>query len=113
MAACGPGPIPPSSTTRSPVNGPGMSLLRFGDVPTDDPLHDLGRATVAGLDARIDERLRDRVLEHIAVAAVSPQAAVDDAFLRLCRPRSEEHTSELQSRENLVCRLLLEKKNVN
>src|SRR5690606_40910597 len=25
-------------------------------------------------------------------------------------PRSEEHTSELQSRENLVCRLLLEKK---
>src|SRR5690606_41541820 len=27
------------------------------------------------------------------------------------RRRSEEHTSELQSRENLVCRLLLEKKN--
>src|SRR5690606_41934621 len=26
------------------------------------------------------------------------------------KPRSEEHTSELQSRENLVCRLLLEKK---
>src|SRR5690606_41313555 len=29
---------------------------------------------------------------------------------RAIRPRSEEHTSELQSRENLVCRLLLEKK---
>src|SRR5690606_41676952 len=28
-----------------------------------------------------------------------------------CPGRSEEHTSELQSRENLVCRLLLEKKN--
>src|SRR3989442_6958480 len=27
------------------------------------------------------------------------------------RPRSEEHTSELQSRPHLVCRLLLEKKN--
>src|SRR5690606_40649064 len=27
--------------------------------------------------------------------------------------RSEEHTSELQSRENLVCRLLLEKKKYN
>src|ERR1035437_11081624 len=26
------------------------------------------------------------------------------------RPRSEEHTSEFQSRQNLVCRLLLEKK---
>src|SRR5690625_6650923 len=29
------------------------------------------------------------------------------------RPRSEEHTSELQSRGHLVCRLLLEKKNRN
>src|SRR3712207_7363309 len=28
-----------------------------------------------------------------------------------CAPRSEEHTSELQSRQYLVCRLLLEKKN--
>src|SRR6266446_7136912 len=28
------------------------------------------------------------------------------------RPRSEEHTSELQSPCNLVCRLLLEKKNL-
>src|SRR2546430_6012011 len=34
---------------------------------------------------------------------------------RLCErsvPRSEEHTSELQSQSNLVCRLLLEKKNI-
>src|SRR5690606_2958238 len=31
-------------------------------------------------------------------------------FARTRRQRSEEHTSELQSRENLVCRLLLEKK---
>src|SRR3712207_7468477 len=29
------------------------------------------------------------------------------------RPRSEEHTSELQSRQYLVCRLLLEKKKIN
>src|SRR2546430_5122650 len=29
------------------------------------------------------------------------------------RPRSEEHTSELQSQSNLVCRLLLEKKKPN
>src|SRR5690606_24788783 len=32
-------------------------------------------------------------------------------FLAPLGDRSEEHTSELQSRENLVCRLLLEKKN--
>src|SRR3712207_8919885 len=33
-----------------------------------------------------------------------------DAFVAFCAPRSEEHTSELQSRQYLVCRLLLEKK---
>src|SRR5437870_6604331 len=32
---------------------------------------------------------------------------------RRCWPRSEEHTSELQSRGHLVCRLLLEKKKTN
>src|SRR5436309_15709903 len=31
-------------------------------------------------------------------------------LVRFTPARSEEHTSELQSRENLVCRLLLEKK---
>src|SRR5690606_40776362 len=38
------------------------------------------------------------------------QVALDHVLER-AGPRSEEHTSELQSRENLVCRLLLEKKN--
>src|SRR5690606_41770615 len=32
-----------------------------------------------------------------------------ESGIRRDRPRSEEHTSELQSRENIVCRLLLEK----
>src|SRR2546430_4284108 len=32
---------------------------------------------------------------------------------RLVKMRSEEHTSELQSQSNLVCRLLLEKKKIN
>src|SRR2546430_10127011 len=32
---------------------------------------------------------------------------------RSCPKRSEEHTSELQSQSNLVCRLLLEKKKTN
>src|SRR5690625_5952431 len=41
-------------------------------------------------------------------------SAIYDALVRLVQPwsmrRSEEHTSELQSRGHLVCRLLLEKK---
>src|SRR5690606_41931729 len=46
----------------------------------------------------------------------SPARAASTAAFRArmlvwkAMPRSEEHTSELQSRENLVCRLLLEKK---
>src|SRR2546422_8595639 len=39
-----------------------------------------------------------------------PQPPVDRRQARLAGRRSEEHTSELQSRLHLVCRLLLEKK---
>src|SRR5256886_10485936 len=40
-----------------------------------------------------------------------PSLEVVDAEAVTDEPRSEEHTSELQSQSNLVCRLLLEKKN--
>src|SRR2546427_7786557 len=43
------------------------------------------------------------ILERGSPASESDTADGDD-------PRSEEHTSELQSQSNLVCRLLLEKK---
>src|SRR2546430_10143110 len=36
--------------------------------------------------------------------------SIDKTAAPPLRPRSEEHTSELQSQSNLVCRLLLEKK---
>src|SRR5690606_40428143 len=39
-----------------------------------------------------------------------PTPAAQGVLLAQACPRSEEHTSELQSRENLVCRLLLENK---
>src|SRR5438477_1533815 len=45
------------------------------------------------------------------IAKVAYRAPVDPARGR--PPRSEEHTSELQSHVNLVCRLLLEKKNIH
>src|SRR2546430_6701646 len=68
-----------------------------------------------------------RVFAHDAVAHARLQEALQapslyDEFLRYLarwghavpvRNRSEEHTSELQSQSNLVCRLLLEKKNLN
>src|SRR5690606_41566379 len=67
-------------------------------------------------------RSSDLIERESAVARYADRVArLDAAENRLCfgrldmrdgrrRYRSEEHTSELQSREKLVCRLLLEKK---
>src|SRR5436309_11332707 len=52
-------------------------------------------------------------LAHLGAARTLTLAEVArflPAHTALLEYRSEEHTSELQSRENLVCRLLLEKK---
>src|SRR5438270_10288328 len=50
-------------------------------------------------------------LEHTSRACIVPVTLLG-ILVPLCgsSPRSEEHTSELQSQSNLVCRLLLEKK---
>src|SRR3712207_8621113 len=69
------------------IDNPNLYRVMFMEAPLDE--HDAG----VGLDTF--ERL---------VAAV--QRCIDAG-----RFRSEEHTSELQSRQYLVCRLLLEKKN--
>src|SRR5690349_24249352 len=46
------------------------------------------------------------------IGMTAPAATPKDIIHKLA-DRSEEHTSELQSRRDLVCRLLLEKKNKN
>src|SRR3712207_7347987 len=48
--------------------------------------------------------------EQLAGYYVVDCADLDDAIAWARKVRSEEHTSELQSRQYLVCRLLLEKK---
>src|SRR3712207_7379071 len=47
-------------------------------------------------------------LDHVRS---SLRSCMDIQYIEEGKPRSEEHTSELQSRQYLVCRLLLEKKN--
>src|SRR3712207_7318213 len=54
-----------------------------------------------GVGLLMDAAAHDEVADHLAGHRV---------LRRLVDPRSEEHTSELQSRQYLVCRLLLEKK---
>src|SRR5690242_21116574 len=51
-------------------------------------------------------------LLNVVEAIAEPEALEAGSDQRIARlARSEEHTSELQSHVNLVCRLLLEKKN--
>src|SRR5690606_41278651 len=71
---------------------------------------DSEQAKVEGVDsgtengqAGDEERLETIVEEDHPKLSVSHNSTTE-------AKRSEEHTSELQSRENLVCRLLLEKK---
>src|SRR3989442_5786632 len=58
--------------------------------------------------ATVDRLFRDGADHQSAGAAPDPERTP-----REIADRSEEHTSELQSRPHLVCRLLLEKKNTN
>src|SRR2546427_8007791 len=53
-------------------------------------------------------RPRERAGRAAVARGSEPRAA--DSRRAACSARSEEHTSELQSQSNLVCRLLLEKK---
>src|SRR2546422_8633939 len=63
-------------------------------------------ASAVGGDGQVLVRLG---LVH-EVSIVEADDAVGDLRFPLSLQRSEEHTSELQSRLHLVCRLLLEKK---
>src|SRR3712207_7145855 len=87
-------------TTRFRSVGAAVDLLidRGATVMVGETVEWLGaehllarRARTPGIAGRIVEAVRDRE--------------------RMAASRSEEHTSELQSRQYLVCRLLLEKKN--
>src|SRR3712207_7428175 len=69
-----------------------------------------GAARAAGRDGRggPDAARGDRLLPHGGDAAPE-QGLGGEARAVVGAQRSEEHTSELQSRQYLVCRLLLEK----
>src|SRR2546430_12309482 len=53
--------------------------------------------------------VRLKVIPAVSTTVFDPPATFA-ALMSATSPRSEEHTSELQSQSNLVCRLLLEKK---
>src|SRR2546426_1634622 len=95
--------------SRAGANGPDLSRAALG----------CARGTHHSAQANLPDvqRLHHGAAERIAVWVLSPGQLLQR--VRASRPaegregeamRSEEHTSELQSPCNLVCRLLLEKK---
>src|SRR5690606_40513108 len=83
-----------------PLHDEARQVLRIGGFENvlvsslGQPLH---------ADFSVEGRNDDMPGQGVQLPIYHHDVAIED--------RSEEHTSELQSRENLVCRLLLEKKN--
>src|SRR3712207_7247002 len=91
---------------------PYTTLFRSGPDEHASLAHE--RLAPVKVEEVAEEHVEDEERVHDRVHVVRPE--VRDAHqehVRLALDRSEEHTSELQSRQYLVCRLLLEKKKQN
>src|SRR5690606_41958374 len=78
----------------------GIVVGHWGDNNDPGAVCPDGTLTELSVNQNIATRVKDILNER----------GLDVVLLKEFDPRSEEHTSELQSREKLVCRLLLEKK---
>src|SRR5688572_31890622 len=120
-------PMPPRATSTLPWSVPLGSTDAAANERAPAPasalatlrLHD-HVATLWRIVARmgVPAHQVDDVLQETFITAARRSADIvrgrERAFLiATATRRSEEHTSELQSQSNLVCRLLLEKKNAS
>src|SRR3712207_7315329 len=91
-------------------------MIRRPPRSTLFPYTTLFRSASASTSVRLVAALKFVPGRYRTVAAPSPDVTSEvspravGTVRRSCGTRSEEHTSELQSRQYLVCRLLLEKK---
>src|SRR3712207_7773950 len=91
-------------------------MIRRPPRSTLFPYTTLFRSAVGGDVAEVVEEALDgvreveRLLVHDHELLLDPKGVGGAREPVLHRPRSEEHTSELQSRQYLVCSLMLEKK---
>src|SRR3712207_7401103 len=93
--------LPPRSTLF-----PYPTLFRSRRLP--DVHADAHRHPTSAVRGRGQAQSRNVTIVPAPAAELSP--VVHAIHVQHVHPRSEEHTSELQSRQYLVCRLLLEKK---
>src|SRR5690606_40576477 len=101
------------SVPRSPPRSTRFPYTTLFRSPTAGVHQRRNCAAVDDAGLRVAHELRvpgHRDHRHAVADLVEHHAECARMRDRLDELRSEEHTSELQSRENLVCRLLLEKK---
>src|SRR5690606_40373565 len=97
---------------------PGSSLFPYTTLFRSHVCGDMGGADandiLSGIDHLVDSGVADPGRLGVTGGSyggfMTAWLITQDSRFAAAVPRSEEHTSELQSRENLVCRLLLEKK---
>src|SRR5260370_26792153 len=102
---------------RRPIDEPGMVFgkkngpLGHGQMTSSSSEHSLfiDITLMTRLSVGVSASIH-RIGEHVMEGSVSRSNPTDLTFHVGSQRRSEEHTSELQSHLNLVCRLLLEKK---
>src|SRR5690625_6345154 len=93
------------------------SLPDGGDLTPQQVLSRVARCHQPGLVGQHHQATRDHTCCGVRSPPSGSDPAMEPAFRRIDHGslpdgRSEEHTSELQSRGHLVCRLLLEKKKI-
>src|SRR5699024_12607909 len=86
--------------------------LPISEPTADEPMsvHAPGRSPPAAMWPAKDIATTHTATAHARTTRSTPRSGEVTAISLTRGPRSEEHTSELQSRFDLVCRLLLEKK---
>src|SRR5688572_31260866 len=94
---------------RRQASEPGSGACSAVRPPVSPPAH---RSARARLSLVVFSRMSRRTVENRNDSTSRRTGRTSVVATELLPPnRSEEHTSELQSQSNLVCRLLLEKKN--
>src|SRR2546427_6482543 len=101
--------LPLTAVGQSPVAA--SDLRQVGQQHVDDLLFMNGASRLdhRGFETRVPDRRHGRAVQFSPAPSRSVDLARETPRGRTVS-RSEEHTSELQSQSNLVCRLLLEKK---
>src|SRR5690606_39683280 len=86
-----------------------MTACAAEDADDTDLMPDTLGTDTSAMDATGTGSARAELRDTAGTVVATARFSQDNGGVRI-EIRSEEHTSELQSRENLVCRLLLEKK---